>query len=158
MSLCVDSTTLTFDGVRADDGGEPEEVTLTITKYCLDPSPSFEGFLAAHDQRLDTTFLFSPPTDGEYRVVYTGNVSGIIETDDVIVKTHANNEIGKVSKDDVNKILCSDCPTSEYMYKKALVSMADEFAKCDRFCEAEQFLLDVIEDDCESKIRNCGCC
>lgn len=157
MGLCVDSTTLTFNGVRADDGGQPEELTLGITKFCIDPSPAFGSFVATFDARLDTTFLFSPPSDGSYQVVYTGGVTGIIETDNVLVKFRANNNIGALAKADSNKLLCNECLSDEYMLKKALIAMADNIFDCERLCEAEQFLLDIVNDDCGTKIGDCGC-
>ena len=136
MSLCKDSTELTFDGVRADDGGQPEEVTLVITKYCINDSPDYGGFVADYDKRVDVTFDFSPLEDGEYKVEYVGGVTGIIETDNVFVKQHAENNIGANAKADVKKMMCNTCLDDEYMFKKALVSMGVEFSQCERFCEA----------------------
>jgi hypothetical protein len=157
MALCTDSTTLTFNGDRADDGGSPEEVVLTISKYCIDPSPSYENYLSTYDTRVDTTFDFSPPTDGLYSVTYTGGVSGIIEYDDVMISFNANNEVGRQAKEDVNKMLCNTCLGDEYMYKKALIEMAGYITSCERFCEAASLLEEVVVEDCESKIRDCGC-
>jgi hypothetical protein len=159
MGLCVDSQTLTFDGVRADDGGQPEEVTLTITKYSDDPTadPVNTYPPEAYDTRYDTEIEFSPLRDGSYKVVYTGGVSGLIETDNVLVKIHSNKNIGHLACSDIKTLMCNSCTSDEYMHKKALSAMADAMSDCERFLEADAFLDDILNfDDCSNSLIN-GC-
>ncbi len=155
MSLCKNSHTLTFSGVRADDGGQPEELTLVITKFCVDPSPLFG--VESFDARLDVTFEFIPLTDGAYHVQFVGGVSGLIEEFDFLVKTNANKELGRIAKKDLKTLQCNDCLDDQYMFTKALIAMADSLFGCERMCEAADSLAKVVEDDCGNKIEDCGC-
>lgn len=152
MSLCVDSVTLTFTGVR-DIG---EALSFNITRFCLDSSPNYP--VEAFDSINDTTFTFNPTTDGSFRVQYIGNVNGVLQTDIILVKTNSNKDIGHLACIDTKKLIGNDCLDNEYMYKKALSAMADAFEGCDRYCEAESKLFEIVNfDDCSNNLKDCGC-
>lgn len=158
MSLCAEAIeTFTYAGSRADDGGQPEELVVTITKYCQIPSYTYG--VDSYDLRADNTFTFHPTSDGSYKFVLTGGVSGVVMSLSFLVNTFAENNIGKLAQLDVEKLSCNKCLDCEYQYKKALLALANSQFACERFCEAEQQLLNIVNfDDCaKEKLGDCGC-
>ena len=75
----------------------------------------------------------------------------------MLVKHNAENEIGRLAKENIYKLKCNECIDGVYMFKKSLVSMAEALFGCGRYCGAEDLLASILLDDCGNKIKDCGC-
>jgi hypothetical protein len=146
MSICPISNEydFTFTGVRADDGGQPEELIAVVNRYGYEGDFSVEPY----DTRVDNDFTFIGYEDGVYRFELTGGVSGLVMAVDFLVNHNAETSVSQLLKDDVDNIICGGCDQGEaYLLTRSLLYSADALNKIDL----------VLKSGCGTKLCGGGC-
>ena len=157
MSLCPISPdyTVEFTGTRADDGGQPEEVTVIASRY-IDPifvDP------ATYDKRLDDemTFTFGNDQDGIYLITFVGNVSGLLQNQNLVVNHNAKNRIFIQGAKDMENLMCGKCSCSNYDEMIAILHNEVDLDSCLDVKNATDSL-NTINNECGKQvICSCGC-
>jgi hypothetical protein len=155
--------TFTFAGVRADDGGQPEELIAVVTRYGFNGEYSVE----AYDTRVDNNFTFIGVVDGIYNFELTGGVSGVVMKQDFLVNHNAKTSISQLMKKNVDRMICGDCTSDEtYILVSALLASSDALVECGVSGQSGQNIqatdaLDkidlVLKGGCGKKLCGSGC-
>tara|TARA_R110002126_G_scaffold86464_1_gene208617 strand:- start:13012 stop:13509 length:498 start_codon:yes stop_codon:yes gene_type:complete len=129
MSICPISNEyrFTFTGVRADDGGQPEELIATVITYGAEGTYGVEPY----DTRVDNNFTFIGFNDGVYNLKLTGGVSGVVMSQDFLVDHNAKTSVSQLVRDEVDSMMCGECIDDEaYVLSKALLSSSVALIEC----------------------------
>lgn len=159
MSICPISNeySFTYEGVRADDGGTPEELIAVITKYGVNGDYSAEDY----DTEVDNDFTFIATNDGTYNFKLTGAVSGLVMNENFIVDFNTRRSISQLVKEDVDKMMCGGCDQGcYYVLAKALLASSSSLFQCGEMLEANNALDRinlVLKGGCPNKLCGGGC-
>jgi hypothetical protein len=154
MSVCLENTTYTFTLSGGHPGGG-ESLTASVFKYT--DSGLVEYALESYDPLVDSTFTFTPGTDGVYNFRVSGSVSGQLDYQDFLVDLTARSIVSGSIKDTVDSLMCGECPCDSCKEYNSHLIVAEKAFKLGDYLKAYEALSKLQALYNCNKAYPCGC-